>query len=453
MLPPVETRYADTSGGKVAYQVVGSGPTDLVFFPDWLENIEVIWEEPRFERFLKELAAFRRLILFDKRGSGISDQVPHGVLNAGPTLELAAEDLRAVLDACDCKQADILAVGVGTWSTILFAATAPSRVRRLVLIDSAVGLRGFTEDRRAAERPAEMARFVERIISSHGSGELLRLLAPKAYSDEGFRRWWARYERLGMSPKYFGVFWRSAAEIDLSPVLPTVRAPTLVLSRTESRVYPVEHGRYVAEHIPGATFRELPGGDELVFMEQSRRIVEEAREFLTGVRDTTADDRILATILFTDIVNSTEQLATLGDRTWRDRLLRHHDLVRAAIERFRGREIETAGDGFLATFDGPARAIHCAMAIRDSVASLGIRVRAGIHTGECELVGDKIAGIAVHTAARVMHAAEPGEILVSRTVKDLVAGSGLAFEDRGLHELKGIPDRWQLLALVDAPRA
>jgi class 3 adenylate cyclase len=248
------------------------------------------------------------------------------------------------------------------------------------------------------------------------------------------------------------VFWRSAAEIDLSSVLPAVRAPTLVLSRILSRVYPVEHGRYVAEHIPGATFRELPGGDELVFMEQSRRIVEEARQFLTGVRETTADDRILATILFTDIVNSTQQLATLGDRTWRDRLLRHHDIVRAAIERFRGREIDAAGDGFLATFDGPARAIHCAMAIRESVASLDIRVRAGIHTGECELVGDKIAGIAVHTAARVMHAANPGEILVSRTVKDLVAGSGLAFEDRGLHDLKGIPDRWQLLALMDTPR-
>jgi class 3 adenylate cyclase len=453
MLPPVETRFAVTSGGKVAYQVVGSGPTDLVFFPDWLENIEVIWEEPRQELFLNELASFSRLILFDKRGSGISDPVPHGVLDAGATLELAAEDLRAVLDACGSKQADIVAVGVGTWSTILFAATVPSRVRRLVLIDAAVGLSGLTTGGTAARSPAEKARFIERLIAGHGTGELLRMLAPKAYPDEAFRRWWARYERLGLTPKYFDVFWRSAGEIDLTPILPTVRAPTLVLSRAESRVYPIEHGRFIAQQIPGATFRELPGGDELVFMEQSQRIVEEVRQFLTGVRETPEVDRILATMVFTDIVGSTEQLAAVGDRTWRDRLLRHHAAVRDAIERFRGREIETAGDGFLATFDGPARAIRCAMAIREGVSALGIQIRAGIHTGECELVGDKIAGIAVHTAARVMNAAAPGEILVSRTVKDLVAGSGLAFEDRGLHDLKGIPDRWQLFALVDPQRA
>jgi class 3 adenylate cyclase len=451
MLPPVETRFAQTSGGKVAYQVLGSGPTDLVFFPDWLENIEVIWEERRFEQFLKELASFSRLILFDKRGSGISDPVPHGVLDAGPTLELAAEDLAAVLDACGSKQADIIAIGVGTWATILFAATAPSRARRLVLVDSAAGL-GVPVP--GAGAPAQATtRFVERLIDSHGKGELLRFIAPKAYADEAFRRWWAHYERLSMPPKYFDVFWRSAGEIDLTPVLPAVRAPTLVLSRTESRLYPVDHGRYIAGQIPGATFRELPGGDELVFMEQSHRVVEEARQFLTGVRDTPVVDRILATILFTDIAGSTEQVAALGDRTWRDRLLRHHAVVREAIERFRGREVETAGDGFLATFDGPARAIHCAIEIRNSVAPLDIRIRAGIHTGECELVGDKIAGIAVHTAARVMSAARPGEILVSRTVKDLVAGSGLVFDDRGLHDLKGIPDRWQLLALASTQHA
>jgi class 3 adenylate cyclase len=448
MLAPVETKFADTSGGKVAYQVCGSGPTDLVYFPDWLENIEVIWEEPRQERFLNELAAFSRLVLFDKRGSGVSDPVPHGVLDAGSTLELAVEDLQAVLDACGSQQANVVAVGVGAWATILFAATSPSRVGRLVLIDSAVGLRALT-DRGATAQPELTNRFVERLIASHGSGELLRLLAPKAYADEAFRRWWARYERLSMSPKYFGAFWRSAGEIDLSPVLPAVRAPTLVLSRARSRVYPSEHGRHVASRIPGATFRELPGGDELVFMEQAPRIVEEIRQFLTGVRETPAVDRILATMVFTDIAGSTEQLAAIGDRTWRDRLVRHHAAVRAAIERFRGREIETAGDGFLATFDGPARAIRCAMAIRESVAPLDMRIRAGIHTGECELVGDKIAGIAVHTAARVMNAAAPGEILVSRTVKDLVAGSGLVFDDRGLHDLKGIPDRWQLFALVD----
>ncbi len=444
-----DTKYAETPDGSVAYQQFGDGPRDLVLVRDWYSPIEMLWEDPRAERFFADLAAFSRVILFDHRGTGVSDPIPAGVTSAGPNLELAAEDIGAVMDAVGSKQAAVVGIGVGCWASVLFAATAPTRVERLVLVDAFPRLHA-ADDYSAGLSKEEGARFVDRIIAGHGTGRLLRLIDPAAYDDPQFRRWFARVERIGMSRKLMKLFWSSVAEINIGPALPAITAPTLVMNRTESRAYPVEAGRYLAEHIPHAEFRELPGGDELFFMTNPSPIIEEAREFLTGVREAPAVDRILATILFTDIVGSTEHLVALGDRDWRDRLLRHHSLVRRELSRFRGREIDTAGDGFLATFDGPARAIHCAVAIRESVKLLDLQIRAGIHAGECELVGDKIGGIAVHTASRVMSTANPEEILVSRTVKDLVAGSGLMFEDRGSHTLKGVPEPWQLFAVGES---
>ncbi len=448
MRSPPETQYAETSDGSVAYQAFGSGPPDLVLVPDWLNPIEMLWEEPRAERFFTDLAAFSRVILFDKRGTGVSDPIPAGVTSAGPSVELAAEDIGAVMDSVGSREATVVGIGCGCWGAILFAATAPARVERLVLVDGYPRLHAG-DDYQAGLSKEEGAHFVDWIIAGHGTGRLLKLVDPAAYEDPQFRQWYARCQRVAMGPKWMRAFWTSVAEINVGPALSAITAPTLVMNRKESRAYPIERGRYLAEHIPGAEFRELPGRDELFFMTNPSPIIQETREFVTGKRETPARDRILATILFTDIVGSTEQLAALGDRAWRDRVLRHHGLVRRELSRFRGREIDTAGDGFLASFDGPARAIQCALAIRESVGLIDLQIRVGIHAGECELVDDKIGGIAVHTASRVMSIAEPGEILVSRTVKDLVAGSGLAFEERGSHTLKGVPEPWQLFALRD----
>jgi class 3 adenylate cyclase len=316
-----------------------------------------------------------------------------------------------------------------------------------VLVDGFPRLHAGTDYPAGLSRE-EAARFVSWIIAGHGSGSVLRLTDPSGYEDEQFRRWHARLERFSMPRKWMKAFWSSVADVDISSVLSSITAPTLVLNRTKSVVFPVARGRYLAEHISGAELRELPGEDQLFFMTNPSPILEELREFLTGERSPAGVDRILATILFTDIVGSTERLAEMGDRQWRDLVLRHNNLVRRELARFRGREIDTAGDGFLASFDGPARAIQCAAAIRDNVGLLGLQLRAGIHVGECELVGDKIGGIAVHTAARVMSLGNPGEILVSRTVKELVAGSGLAFEDRGSHALKGLPDKAEIYAFL-----
>jgi class 3 adenylate cyclase len=450
MRAPPDTQYAETPDGSVAYQVFGNGPHRVVLVPDWHFPIEILWEDPRAERFFTDLAAFSRVILFDKRGTGVSDPIPsEAAMSPAPSIELAAEDIGAVMDAEGWPQACVVGIGVGGWAAALFAATAPTRVARLVLVDAFPRLQagpGYP----AGLSSEEAAHFVDWLVGVHGTGKALRLTNPAVYDDLDFRRWYGRLQRFAMPRKWMKVFWSSVAEFDISPVLSSITAATLVMNRAQSVAFAVARGRYVAERIPGAEFRELPGRDELFFMTNPSPLLEELREYLTGVREAPEVDRILATILFTDIVDSTERVAALGDREWRDRILRHNGLVRRALARFRGREIDTAGDGFLASFDGPARAIRCAAAIREDVKGLDLGIRAGVHAGECELVGDKIGGIAVHTASRIMHTASQGEILVSSTVKDLVAGSGLAFEDRGSHALRGVPQPWQLFALAEA---
>ena len=444
-----KTRYAPTADGDVAYQIIGDGPETILFTPAWSTNIEVMWEEPRIERFFQELSSLGRVIVFDKRGSGISDPIPHSAQSAGPVVELASEDMKAVLDHSKTEIATILAVGIGCWPSILFAATSPSRVQRLIIVDGMPCLYSENEDSVGLSK-AEANRFVSFLINAYGTGKLLKLLDPAGYRDRQFLNWYARFERLSIAPKLVNTFWNSAKEINITSALNAVKAPTLVLSRSESRAYPAAWGKTLAEGISGADFRELPGTDSSYFMAHPNPIIEHTRTFMTGVQDEPDVDRILTTILFTDLVASTEKAAALGDREWSERIFRHNAMIRREISRFRGVEVDNAGDGFMITFDGPARALRCADAIRKRIQSLGLEMRIGIHTGECELIGAKIGGIAVHTAARIMSAAQSNQIIVSRTVKELVAGAGLNFEDLGEHELKGVPDRWQLYILLDS---
>jgi class 3 adenylate cyclase len=443
-----DTRYAKTPDGLVAYQAFGDGPHRVVLVPDWHFPIEILWEDPRAERFFTDLAAFSRVIFFDKRGTGVSDPIPsEASMAAAPSIELASEDIAAVMDAEGWAQACVVGIGVGGWAAALFAATAPTRVARLMLVDAFPRLQS-TPDCPAGLSPEEAAHFVDWLVGVRGTGKSLRMSNPAVYDDLDFRRWYGRVQRFAMPRKWMRVFWSSVAAFDITPVLSSITAPTLVMNRSQSIAFTLPRGHYVADRIARAEFRVLPGRDELFFMTNPSPLLEELREFLTGVREAPAVDRILATILFTDIVDSTGWVAALGDREWRDRILRHNGLVRRELARFRGKEIDTAGDGFLASFDGPARAIRCAAAIREDVKLLDLQVRAGVHAGECELVGEKIGGIAVHTTSRIMHLAGPGEILVSNTVKDLVAGSGLTFDDRGSHALKAVPVPWRLFALA-----
>jgi class 3 adenylate cyclase len=438
-----ETRYARSKDGHVAYQVVGDGPLDLVFIPAWASNVEVMWEEPLLARFLHRLSTFSRVLCFDKRGSGVSDPVP---LAALPTLEEWMDDVRAVMDAAGSARAALLGSGEGGQMAMLFAATYPERVTALILVaTSARFLRdldypwGLPADR--------VPQLLQGLEEAWGIGGSLEILAPSVAHDERLRRWFARYERLGMGPRAFATMWGAYLERDLRRVLPSIRVPTLVLHRAEDRYFRVGHGRYLAEHIPGAKYVELPGEDNLIVVGDTETMLGEIEEFLTGVRPLPESDRVLATVLFTDIVASTERSAQVGDRRWKD-LLDHHDtLVRRELERHRGRFVKDTGDGILATFDGPARAIRCAQAIAASVKALGIEVRAGLHTGEVELRREDVTGIGVNIAARVMDAAGPGEVVVSSTVKDLVAGSGLRFADRGSHLLRGVPGEWRLFAV------
>ena len=438
-----ETRYARSKDGHVAYQVVGDGPLDVVFIPSWMTNMDALWEEPSLARFLRRLATFSRLLCFDKRGTGVSDPVP---LAAIPTLEQWNDDVRAVMDTVGSKRAALLGVAEGGPMAVLFAATYPERTSALVLVDTSARLLrdvdygfGFPAER--------LPLLLERAEEAWGTGKNVDVLAPSIAHDERFRRWYARYERLAMAPGAFIALYATMFEVDVRHVLPAIRVPTLVLHRSGDRHIRVGHGRYLAEHIPGAKYVELPGEDHVFFVGDTEAMLGEIEEFLTGVRPVPEIDRVLATVLFTDIVGSTERAATLGDRAWRALLDSHHGIVRRELERHRGREVKTMGDGFLATFDGPARAVRCACAIRDGVRPFGIEIRAGLHTGECELMGEDVGGIAVHIGARVAGSAGPGEVVVSSTVKDLVAGSGLRFADRGMHSLHGVPGDWRLFAV------
>jgi len=436
-----ETRYTKSGDVNIAYQVTGRGPLDLVFVAGWVSHLEYAWEDPAFARFLDRLGSFSRLIRFDKRGTGLSDRVTEL-----PTLEERMDDVRAVMDAVGSERAALFGFSEGGSMCALFAATYPKRTSALILF-GAFAKRIWSPDYPWAPTPEERQRFFDAIEQGWGGIVDLETLAPSAAPDPQFRDWWSTYLRLGASPGAALAHARMNTEIDIRHVLGSIRVPTLVLHRTGDQDANVEEGRYIAARIPGARFVELPGSDHLPFVGDAEAVLAEVEVFLTGMRTSPEPERILATVLFADIVDSTRHAADLGDSRWRDLLGAYYALIRRNLAAFRGREIDTAGDGVLATFDGPARAIRCACAIRDAARGLGIEIRAGLHTGECEVLGAKLSGIAVHIGARVAALAGAGEVFVSSTVKDLVSGSGLQFDDQGPHALKGVEEEWRLFAV------
>jgi pimeloyl-ACP methyl ester carboxylesterase len=440
MIP--ETRYAKSGETNIAYQVIGDHPRDLILVPGWVSNIEVFWEDPAAARFLRRLASFSRLILFDKRGTGLSDRI-----GALPDLETRMDDVRSVMDAVGSKAATLCGYSEGGVMCALFAATYPARTTSLIMVGSFVRQKpapGYLGARSEEQQEA----FLQSIEKDWGGPVGLDLRAPSIAQDERVRQWWARFLRMSASPAAALELTRMNYEIDVRDVLPAIHVPTLLLHSAGDMAVDVNCSRYMAENIPGAKLAVLPGNDHLPWGSDADAILDEIEEFVTGEHHSAEPDRILATILFVDIVGSTDQAAALGDRRWRDVLQSFYAVVRSQLPRFRGSEVSTTGDGVLATFDGPARGIRCARSIADAVRPLGFEVRAGLHTGECEVIDDNVGGIAVHTAARVAALAQPSEVLVSHTVRDLVAGSGLKFESRGTHTLKGIPGEWALFAAI-----
>lgn len=433
-----ETRYAKSGDVHIAYQVVGDGPFDLVLVPGWVSHLEHAWEEPTNARFMHRMASFSRLIMLDKRGTGLSDRVSLAEL---PSLEERMDDVRAVMDAVESERAALVGVSGGGSMCALFAATHPERTSALVLYGANARhpLHGLPDRR--------LQPILDAFERDWGKDTGVGMSAPSRANDPQYRRWASRLWRLGASPGAGVALLRMAASIDVTHVLPTIYVPTLILHRTGDQMVPVDQSRYLAENIPEAKYVELPGNDHMPFVGDADAILDEIQEFLTGVRPGREPERVLATVLFTDIVGSTERAAELGDRRWQELLGGYYALARRELERFRGREVKTTGDGFLATFDGPARGVRCACAIGDQARGLGLPIRAGLHTGECETIGEDIGGIAVHIGARVAAEAAPGQVLVSSTVKDLVAGSGLRFEDCGPHRLKGVPEEWRLFAV------
>ena len=432
-----ETQYVETPDGvSIAYQVFGSGPTDLVFVPGWFSNLDLYWQLDAPRRFFERLASFARLIVFDKRGTGLSDPIDDAA-----TLEVRMDDLRAVMDAADARSAAICGYSEGGSLAALFAATYPTRVERLILLASPVP---------TAQSMVLTAANREVIARDWGKGALMDLIVPNRVGDERAKERWALTQRMsasrGMALKYFDLM----LDLDVANILPSIRVPTLVMGRDGDRCTPIETIREGAALIPGARLVELPGNDHLAWLGDWEGITDSIEEFITGAHPEHQPDRALATVLFTDIVSSTARASALGDRRWREVLAEHDAVSRHELERHRGRLVKSTGDGLLASFDGPARAIRSACAIRDRVGRLGIDIRSGVHTGECELIGDDIGGVAVHIAARVSAQAEAGEVLVSRTVKDLVTGSGIEFDDRGEHSLKGVPEPWRLYAVAGA---
>ncbi len=445
-----ETLYARTADGlDIAYQVLGEGPRDLVWCVGLTSNIEALWNMPEIASTYRRLARFCRLILFDRRGSGVSDRVP-GI--EAPPLEVGVEDIRAVMDASGSAHATLFGMIDGAPLAVLFAAAEPGRVEGLILWnpDEVRGLR--SDEYPTGWSWAEWEEFIrwhERSWGTPGfTKEFIRLFLPSLFEDPSAVERWGRYLRQCGTPKSMAALWRMLRDTDVIPVLDSVQARTLVLHRSqEDEQYELRSSEFVAAKIPDSRLVMLPGVDPTPFLDPEP-VIEEIAEFLTGARPQRDTDRVLATVLFTDIVGSTERLAELGDRRWKELLASHAEIAKEQIDRHRGRYLQTTGDGLLATFDGPARAVRCAQEIGDAVGQLGVQIRAGCHTGEVELDGDDIRGVAVHIGARVAALAEPSEVLVSSTVKDLVAGSGLRFEDAGEHELKGVPDRWHLYRVV-----
>ncbi len=437
---PPETMYARSGDVNIAYQVIGDAPLDLVFVMGWVSHLEYFWREPSFARFLLRLASFSRLILFDKRGTGLSDRVP---VNELPTLEQRMDDVRAVMMAVGSERAALCGVSEGGPMCSLFAATYPEKTLALVMIGT------YAKRIRDAEYPwapttEERQHFFDEIRAHWGGPVGVEERAPSVADDDEFRQWWATYLRMGASPGAALALTQMNAEIDVRQVLPSIRVPTLVLHRAEDQCLKVEEGRYVAEKIPGAKYVELPGVDHLPFVGDQDAILDEVEEFLTGVRHTIEPDRVLATVLFARIVGSQEYAERLGAVRWDELVGRLRAHIRKEVEWFRGRDIDMVGEQPLAIFDGPARAIRCACAINEYASRLGVEMRTGLHTGECDMIDGKVAGIAAEIGVQVANVAAAGEVLVSSTVKDLVAGSGIKFEDKGRHKLAGIPGEWQL---------
>ena len=438
-----ETRYARSGDVHIAYQVFGEGDLDVVLVPGYTTHVELVWEHEPSARFMERLASFARVISFDRRGSGLSDPVAEA-----PTFEQRMDDVRAVMDAAGSERAALIGISEGVPMSILFAATYPQRVHALVC-SGGMARSTYADDYPWAV-PAEalVEAGLELILPHWGDGSLIEVVAPSQADDPQSRAFFGRMQRATASPGMMTALARMFLDVDVRDVVPTVHAPALVIHRVHDRLVNVRHGRWLAEHLPNARLVELPGGDHFPWYEGADEWLGEVQEFLTGSRPLPEPERVLATVLFTDIVDSTRTAAELGDHRWREILERHQRAVRDSLGRFQGREVKSTGDGVLATFDGPARAIRCARAIVEESEPLGIRIRAGLHTGECEVMGDDIGGIAVHIAARVSALAQGGEVLVSRTVKDLVVGSGIAFADRGAHTLKGVADTWQLHAVA-----
>ena len=443
-----ETRYTLSGEVNIAYQVVGEGPLDLVFIPSLTHHVELVWENPPQAWFYSRIASVSRLLLFDKRGTGMSDRFV-----GAPTLEVRMDDIRAVMDAADSERAVLVGLGEGGPLCALFAATYPERTTALVLINS--GPRAVRSPElpwlpTRVERERQFDELVRHWGDREAAAERFGRQSPSATEEE--RRSFVRVFRLSVSPGSAAAYLRANLDVDICDVLPLIRVPTLVMYRTQIEGMDIRTGRYLAEHIPGARLVELAGRDFAPPIGDSETLLAELESFLAEIAAgepwETEPDRVLATVLFTDIVGATARAVELGDRAWRRVLQKHHEAVRSQLGRFRGKEMDTAGDGFFATFDGPARAIRCAFAIREAIRDLDLEVRAGLHSGECELVNGKAGGIAVHIGARIASLAEPGEVLVSTTVKDLVAGSGIEFKDRGEHQLKGIPEAWHLFTAV-----
>jgi len=438
-----DTQYAKTGNVHIAYQVVGGGPIDLVLIPEWFTHVEAAWDLAPLARTLRRLGSFSRLIMFDKGGSGLSDPVP---LMELPSLEVWIEEVQAVMDAAESEQAAVLAEGGGGPMAIMFAATHPERVSALVLVNS------FARITRGPDYPVglpinDLVRFPGWLKRSWGTGRTLPVTAPSAPPQGPVHDAYTRLERVSASPGTVEAIMNMVLELDVRPVLPTILAPTLVIHRCEDHVVPAEHGRYLAAHIPSARYVEVPGEDHHYFFGDAGALNDEVQEFLTGVRPPEDADRVLATLLFVDVVSSTERAVQVGDRRWRSVMDDLDALLHRQVERFRGTVVKGTGDGALAMFDGPARAIHCARSVAESVRALDLEVRCGLHTGELQLLHSDVGGFAVNLTARVLDEAKPGEVLVSRTVVDLVRGSGLNFKNRGVHALKGVPEKWQLYAV------
>jgi class 3 adenylate cyclase len=436
-----ETRFAKAGELSIAYQVVGSGDLDVILVPQWLSNIEQYWEHPAAAYFLRRIASFSRLIIFDKRGTGLSDAA-----RETQTLEERMDDVLAVMDAAGSQRAVLLGASEGGPMAALFAATYPDRCVSLILY--AACARWLQAEDYPEGRPREIAEAYGKIwIDGWGSGASLNVLAPSLARDERFRRWWGRFERHSVRPGMVAPIIETINEMDVRAVLPAIRVPTLVLHRSGDRLVDVANGRYLAANIPRAGYAELPGDDHIYFAGNADELLDQIEEFVTGSRGTHDPDRVLATVMFTDIVRSTEHAARLGDRRWHDLMADHDRLMQDHVADYRGRTIRSTGDGVFAAFDGPARAIRCALSAVDAASKLDVDIRAGLHTGECQLAGDDLAGVTVHIGARIADLAAPAQVLVSGTVRDLVVGSNIGFHYRGSEALQGVPGEWRLFTV------